>query len=94
MRVEYSTTPLSLSIDSRTVNDLDAYPCEIRLHSKLRNKGDLDSYTEKTIRAKYVIGADGAKSWTRKQLGFTMDGTRTGSIWGVMDAIVVSNFPE
>ena len=30
-----------------------------------------------TIRAKYVVGADGAHSWTRRKLGFDMQGEQT-----------------
>ena len=30
------------------------------------------------MHAKYVLGADGAHSWVRKRLGFTMDGEQTG----------------
>ncbi|KAL8941856.1 MAG: hypothetical protein Q9216_002000 [Gyalolechia sp. 2 TL-2023] len=37
-----------------------------------------------TIRAKYVIGCDGAHSWTRAQLGFSMEGEQTEYIWGVL----------
>lgn len=33
---------------------------------------------EAIIYAKYVIGCDGAHSWVRKKLGFTMDGEQTG----------------
>lgn len=34
-----------------------------------------------TIKAKYVIGCDGAHSWVRKQLGFEMQGEQTDYIW-------------
>jgi phenol 2-monooxygenase len=33
---------------------------------------------ETIIYAKYVIGCDGAHSWVRKKMGFTMDGEQTG----------------
>jgi phenol 2-monooxygenase len=33
------------------------------------------------IKEKYVIGCDGAHSWTRKELGFQMEGEQTDSIW-------------
>jgi flavin-dependent dehydrogenase len=36
-----------------------------------------------TIKAKYVVGCDGAHSWTRKQLGFELEGEPTDYIWGV-----------
>ena len=30
------------------------------------------------VRAKFVVGADGAHSWVRKTLGISMDGEQTG----------------
>lgn len=44
------------------------------------------------IRAKYVIGCDGAHSWTRRQLGFTMEGEQTEFIWGVLDIVPITDF--
>ena len=32
------------------------------------------------VYAKYVLGADGAHSWVRKSLGFSMDGEQTGKL--------------
>jgi phenol 2-monooxygenase len=40
--------------------------------------------SRQTIRAKYVIGCDGSHSWTRKQLGFTLEGEQTDYIWWVL----------
>jgi len=37
-----------------------------------------------TIKAKYMIGCDGAHSWTRRQLGFQLEGEATDFIWGVL----------
>jgi len=44
------------------------------------------------IKAKYMVGCDGAHSWTRRQLGFTMEGEQTDFIWGVLDIIPITNF--
>lgn len=33
------------------------------------------------IRAKYLIGCDGAHSWTRKQVNIPMEGSNTDHIW-------------
>ncbi|KAF6815879.1 FAD monooxygenase [Colletotrichum plurivorum] len=44
------------------------------------------------VHAKYVIGCDGARSWTRRQLGFELDGEATDFIWGVMDIIPITDF--
>lgn len=38
-----------------------------------------------TIRAKYLIGCDGAHSWTRKQLNIPVEGSNTDHIWLVVD---------
>ncbi|KAL0932813.1 FAD monooxygenase [Colletotrichum truncatum] len=46
------------------------------------------------VHAKYVIGCDGARSWTRRQLGFELDGEATDFIWGVMDIIPITDFPD
>ncbi len=50
-----------------------------------RQTDGVRSYQE-TVRAKYVIGCDGAHSWTRKQLGFSMEGQQTEYVWGVLGA--------
>ncbi|TKA66996.1 hypothetical protein B0A49_04491 [Cryomyces minteri] len=46
------------------------------------------------VRAKYVIGCDGAHSWTRRQLGFKMEGEQTDFIWGVLDIQPITDFPD
>jgi phenol 2-monooxygenase len=46
------------------------------------------------VHAKYVIGCDGARSWTRRSLGLELDGEATDFIWGVMDIIPITDFRE
>jgi hypothetical protein len=46
------------------------------------------------VHAKYMIGCDGAHSWTRRQLGFEMRGEATDYIWGVLDVKPITNFRE
>jgi hypothetical protein len=38
--------------------------------------------TEKVL-AKYVVGCDGAHSWTRRQIGCVMEGDHTDFVWSV-----------
>ena len=57
----------------------------------IRNSLGKQSYTEK-LHAKYMVGCDGAHSWTRRQLGFTMEGEQTDFIWGVLDIIPITDF--
>ncbi|KAJ4251367.1 hypothetical protein NW762_011348 [Fusarium torreyae] len=52
---------------------------------------DADS---ETIHAKYVIGCDGARSWVRNQIGLELQGEATDFIWGVMDIIPKTDFPD
>lgn len=40
--------------------------------------------TAEIVHAKYVVGCDGAHSWTRRQLGFQLEGEPTDFIWGVL----------
>ncbi|GJN93616.1 hypothetical protein Rhopal_006673-T1 [Rhodotorula paludigena] len=47
-----------------------------------------------TVKAKYVIGCDGAHSWTRRQLGVNMIGDQTNFVWGVLDMKPLTNFPD
>ncbi|KAF4552955.1 FAD-dependent monooxygenase-like protein 6 [Elsinoe fawcettii] len=49
---------------------------------------------EETVRAKYVIGCDGAHSWVRRQLGFKLEGEPTDYIWGVLDIVPITDFPD
>ena len=50
--------------------------------------------TTEIICSKFMIGCDGAHSWTRRQLGFHMQGEQTDLIWGVLDIIPITNFPD
>ncbi|KAF4636696.1 hypothetical protein G7Y89_g1386 [Cudoniella acicularis] len=50
--------------------------------------------TRETVRAKYMIGCDGAHSWTRRQLGYKLEGEQTDYIWGVLDIIPITDFPD
>ncbi|KAH7036281.1 phenol hydroxylase [Macrophomina phaseolina] len=46
------------------------------------------------VRAKYMVGCDGAHSWTRRQLGFELEGEATDYIWGVLDVVPITDFPD
>jgi phenol 2-monooxygenase len=49
---------------------------------------------EKVVRAKYVLGADGARSQVRAAIGCTMAGSSAFHAWGVMDVLAVTDFPD
>ncbi len=47
-----------------------------------------------TIRAKYVVGCDGARSAVRQALGRALHGDSANQAWGVMDVLAVTDFPD
>ncbi|KAK3399900.1 FAD binding domain-containing protein [Sordaria brevicollis] len=49
---------------------------------------------EERVLAKYIIGCDGAHSWLRKQLDVQFEGDLTDSVFGVVDLVPKSNFPD
>ncbi|KAK3620712.1 hypothetical protein LTR56_023229 [Elasticomyces elasticus] len=63
---------------------------EILEASKLNAKAN----REEVVKAKYMLGADGAHSWVRNQLGFKLEGDSTDYIWGVLDIVPITNFPD
>ncbi|MCP1200553.1 FAD-dependent monooxygenase [Notoacmeibacter sp. MSK16QG-6] len=47
-----------------------------------------------TIRAKYVVGCDGARSQVRHAMGLELKGDSANQVWGVMDVLAVTDFPD
>ena len=47
-----------------------------------------------TVRAKYVIGCDGARSAVRSAIGGALHGDAAHQAWGVMDVLAVTDFPD
>ena len=52
-------------------------------------KGDVQ-----TIRARYVVGCDGARSGVRQAIGLSLKGESANHAWGVMDVLVNTDFPD
>ncbi|MEA5155395.1 FAD-binding monooxygenase [Raineyella sp.] len=50
--------------------------------------------TTRTVRAKYVVGCDGARSRVRESIGRKLVGDRANHAWGVMDILAVTDFPD
>ncbi|MCX7560166.1 FAD-dependent monooxygenase [Sulfitobacter sp. F26204] len=47
-----------------------------------------------TIHARYVVGCDGARSKVRRALGHQLKGAAARQLWGVMDILAVTDFPD
>jgi phenol 2-monooxygenase (NADPH) len=55
--------------------------------------GDRLGQTE-TVRARYVVGCDGARSGVRPSIGRALSGDSASQAWGVMDVLAVTDFPD
>lgn len=62
------------------------YPVTVHLE-------DVDG-NPREVRAKYVVGCDGAKSRVRKSIGRSLKGDQANHAWGVMDVVVDTDFPD
>lgn len=49
---------------------------------------------QETIQARYVVGCDGARSTVRQSLGYTLQGDSARQLWGVMDILAITDFPD
>jgi phenol 2-monooxygenase len=66
------------------------YPVRVTLRrTDARRLGE-----EISVRARYVVGCDGARSRVRTAIGQTLRGDAANHAWGVMDALAVTNFPD
>ncbi|UQN14676.1 FAD-binding monooxygenase [Gulosibacter sp. ACHW.36C] len=84
---DYGWEFLSLEVGDDAAKE---YPVTVQL----RRTDGADAGSERTIRAKYVIGCDGAHSCVRKSIGRIPQGDTANHAWGVMDVIVKTDFPD
>jgi phenol 2-monooxygenase len=83
--VDYNLAFSELSVDE----DGGDYPVTVTLEDTGVNWG------EKTqVRAKYVVGCDGARSKVRKAIGGELHGDAAHQAWGVMDILANTDFPD
>ncbi|MFV0375472.1 FAD-dependent monooxygenase [Microbacterium sp.] len=73
-----------------TVHDDGEYPVEVRVRYTAGDRAG----QERTIRAAYVVGADGARSGVRDAIGRVHVGGVSLHAWGVMDVVVNTDFPD
>ena len=78
----------STVIDSFQTVDDAAKPYPVQAFVRNEKTG-----REETIRAKFIVGADGAGSSIRKQLETPFDGVSTDIYWAILDAQFETDFP-
>ncbi|KAF8892176.1 FAD binding domain-containing protein [Infundibulicybe gibba] len=91
IEVDRPTVPASIQISEKQaeLKDASAYP--IRVVLKHLEGGQFDT---EILHAKFVIGADGAHSWVRKSFDIAMEGEQTNFVWGVLDIVPETDFPD
>lgn len=86
----YSRRLLSVDMDSQVTQDLSAYPVTATFERS--DEGDADKI--ETVRARFIIGTDGARSVVRKSMSIALEGDSANKAWGVMDVLVVTDYPD
>jgi phenol 2-monooxygenase len=85
--VMYNSEVHSVLVDGDSNSE---YPVTVTV--KNGSNGRLDSYN--TIRAKHVIGCDGARSKVRSSVNLQLEGDTRDHIWGVIDLVTETDFPD
>ena len=67
---------------------------EYPIHARLRYTAGNRDGEERTVRAKYVVGCDGARSPVRSSIGRKLTGDAANHAWGVMDVLANTDFPD
>ena len=84
------TPDYGLEFQDLEIADQGEYPVTVTL---VETAGDTIG-RERVVHAKYVVGADGARSRVRDAIGCTLDGDQANHAWGVMDVLAVTDFPD
>lgn len=82
----YARKLLDVTVDPEAAD----YPVTVRMErTDTAHAGQIE-----TVRARYVVGCDGARSAVRKAIGQQLVGDSANQAWGVMDVLAVTDFPD
>jgi phenol 2-monooxygenase len=88
---DYGRRLVGLEIDLPAASEgAPIHPVTVRLE---RVDPEHQGRTE-AVKARYVVGCDGARSIVRTSLGRALRGDSANHVWGVMDVLAVTNFPD
>src|SRR5271170_6265429 len=88
--LDLSIAPASVDGEPHGQNADSAHPVTVRLER-------LDPPHEgraETVKARFVVGCDGARSAVRRSLGRALHGDSANQAWGVMDVLASTDFPD
>jgi phenol 2-monooxygenase len=84
----YSRKLLDVSVDQ----DADDYPVTLTFE-RVVNNSQYGNEVE-TVKARYAVGCDGARSSVRTAIGRELVGDSINQAWGVMDVLAVTDYPD
>jgi phenol 2-monooxygenase len=84
---DYGRTLVDLKLDRR------ANPIH-PVTATLERRTDEHECQIETVKARYVVGCDGARSAVRQLIGRQLVGDSANQAWGVMDVLAVTDFPD
>ena len=79
-----------LEFSGLVIDDDPEYPVKVDLTYTAGER----TGQRRQVRAKYVVGADGAHSKVRQSIGAEYAGDKANHAWGVMDVLAVTDFPD
>jgi 3-hydroxybenzoate 4-monooxygenase len=82
----YSRSLLDVTVDAGAADDLVTVRME---RTDAGHVGEVE-----IVKARYVVGCDGARSVVRKSIGRQLAGDSANQAWGVMDVLAVTDFPD
>jgi 2-polyprenyl-6-methoxyphenol hydroxylase-like FAD-dependent oxidoreductase len=90
---DYSRRLLDLSVgegEPDGENGASSHPVTVRIERlDPPHRGQVE-----TVKARFVVGCDGARSAVRNSLGLALEGDSANQAWGVMDVLAVTDFPD
>ncbi|MCC2674820.1 MAG: phenol 2-monooxygenase [Ramlibacter sp.] len=85
LQPHYARRFIDLAVDAGAGD----FPVTVRLE-----RSDRGQVREEIVKARYVVGCDGARSAVRKAIGRQLVGDSANQAWGVMDVLAVTDFPD
>ena len=86
----YSCELIDMVIDDDITQDLNAHP----ITATFKRRDEAGKEKIETIKARFVVGSDGARSRVRKSLDISLQGDSANKAWGVMDILLNTDFPD
>ncbi len=84
---DYNRKLAGLTVDEGAAADPAAHAVTVHLERT-------DGAGTETVKARYVVGCDGARSAVRSAIGLALAGDSANQAWGVMDVLAVTDFPD